>query len=107
MIIAFIIWSACAALFFGIAIYDRRADKPVGFFANVSPPQVNDVKAYNRKVSNIWIVGAVLFEIFGLPFLFLEQNSPGFLFIVIVVPFWAIGMMAAYLKVSSKYTKRL
>ena len=107
MIIAFIIWSVSAVIFQGIAIFDRKSEKPAGFFANVKPPQVNDVKKYNRAVSNIWIVGAVIFEILGIPFLFLKQNSPGFLFVVILVPFWAIGMMAVYLKVSAKYTKRL
>ena len=107
MIIAFIIWSVCAVIFLGLAIFDRKSEKPAGFFANVKPPQVNDVKKYNRAVSNIWIVGAVIFEILGIPFLFLKQNSPGFLFVVILVPFWAIGMMAVYLKVSAKYTKRL
>ncbi len=107
MIIAFIIWSICAVIFAGIAVFDRKSEKPAGFFANVRPPQVNNVKEYNRAVSNIWIVGAVIFEILGIPFLFLEQNSPGFLIVVIAVPFWAIGMMAAYLKISAKYTKKL
>ena len=105
MIAAFIIWSICAILFVAIGIISRLSEKPAGFFANVKPPKVNDVKNYNCAVSNIWFVGAVIFEILGLPFLFFEQNSPGFLIIVIAVPFWAIGMMAAYLKISAKYTK--
>ena len=107
LIVAFIIWSICTAIFLGIAIISRRSEKPAGFFANVKPPEVNDIKSYNRAVSNIWIVGAVIFEILGIPFLFLEQNSPGFLLVVLAVPFWAIGMMAAYLKTSARYTKRL
>ena len=44
-------------------------------------------------------------SITGIPFLFLEQNSPWFLVVVLAVVFWLIGLMIAYIKTESKYKK--
>ncbi|MBR5287276.1 MAG: hypothetical protein IKU34_01640 [Clostridia bacterium] len=105
MIIAFIIWSAVAAIFAGIAIRCRKSDKAVGFFANVAPPAIRDVPAYNKAVSTLWFVAAAFYEAMGIPFLFLQQNSPLFLLIMLAVIVWLILLMIVYLKIEAKYRK--
>lgn len=105
MIAAFIIWSVCAAVFVGLAVYCRRSEKPVGFFAGVQAPEVKDVKGYNRAVSRLWIIYAVLFESLGVPFLFAKQNSPVYIVSVLGTVFISIGAMAAYHFVAEKYKK--
>ena len=103
MIIAFIIWSFCALLFLGTAIACRRAKQAVGFFTFVAAPAVRDVKRYNRAVSRLWLVSAAIFELLGIPFLYLEQNASQFVFIVPAVMFLVIGMMLAYLRIEAAH----
>ena len=105
MLIAFLIWSIVALIFVVIAIRCRRSDQAIGFFANVAPPAIKDVKAYNNAVSALWFVSAAVFECTGIPFLFLEQNSPWFLVVVLAVVFWLIALLIAYIKIESKYKK--
>lgn len=103
MIIGFIFWSVIAALFLGIGISGLKSKEAVGFFTFVKAPTVNDVKKYNRAVSILWFAGAVLLEIMGVPLLFLEQNSPIFILVVLGVIALVIGMMIGYMKVEKKY----
>ena len=105
MIIAFIIWSFCAAIFLAVGVACRRSASAVGFFSFVAPPRVKDVSRYNRTVSNLWLVSAAIFELLGIPFLFLEQNAPQFVLIVPAVMFLVIGMMLAYLRIEHAYKK--
>ena len=103
MIIAFIIWTIVAVLFLLIGISARKSKEPIGFFSFVKPPAVKDTKGYNNAVSNLWFAVAVLFEIMGIPFLFLEQNSPFFFLMVFGVVGLLIGMMIAYNVIESRY----
>lgn len=103
MLIAFIIWSIVAVLFLGIGIVGRKSKEAVGFFTFVKPPEVTDVNKYNHAVSVLWIIVAVVFEIIGVPLLFLEQNSPMFIFLMFAVLTLIIGMMIAYFRIESKY----
>ena len=106
MIVGFLIWSVCALVLVVVGIITRRSQNAAGFFTGVKPPKVSDVKGYNRAVSNLWFIGAVIFEILGLPLLFLKQNSPGFLISIILTPFWAIGLAVVYFRILAKYTKK-
>ena len=103
MLVAFIIWSIVAVLFLGIGIVGRKSKDAVGFFTFVKPPKVTDVNKYNRAVSVLWIVAAVVLEIIGVPLLFLEQNSPMFILIIFSIVALIIGMMIAYIRIESKY----
>ncbi|SDB63984.1 hypothetical protein [Butyrivibrio sp. INlla16] len=76
MIIGFVIWSLCAVLFFVIGVVDLKSKKPVGFFTGVKPPKITDVKNYNKAVAMLWFVTGIVFELIGVPFLYLKQNSP-------------------------------
>lgn len=102
-IIAFAVWSIVALTFAIIGISSRKSAEPVGFFSNVKPPKVKDVKQYNKAVSTIWIVFAVVFEILGIPILVFEQNSPVFLVVILGVAALLIGIIIAYFKVEAKY----
>ena len=106
MIIAFIIWSVITLVFIVIGIISWRSEKPAGFFTGVKPPEVNDVVKYNHSVGTIWFVYAGLFEIFGVPFLFLKQNSAGFIIPMLGVVFSSIGLAVAYTFVLAKYQKK-
>ncbi len=103
MIIAFAIWSIIALLFVGIGIATRNSKEAMGFFTFVEPPKVSDIKKYNHAVSILWMVSAILFEIMGIPFLFLQQNSPGFMIVMFGVVALVIGMMITYIKIEEKY----
>ena len=103
MIIAFVIWSIVAALFLAIGIGIRKSKNAVGFFTGVKPPEVKDIKRYNHAVSKLWIVVAVILEIMGIPFLFIEQNTPVFIFLILGVVALVIGMAFVYIKIESKY----
>lgn len=104
MIIAFVIVTLCMSFFVGIAVWAWKAKEPVGFFTGVKPPKVKDVTAYNHAVAKIWIGFAIAFElVIGVPLLFLEQNSAGFVIPVLMCPPLVIGMAVAYIIVEAKY----
>ena len=96
MVIAFVVWSLVALIFVGISIWAWNAKEAVGFFAGVKPPEVKDVIKYNHSVSVLWLVYAVLLEGLGVPFLFLEQNSAGFVIPYLGVVVITIGLIVAY-----------
>ncbi|NMB44630.1 MAG: hypothetical protein GX995_10945 [Clostridiales bacterium] len=105
MVIAFIIWSVISITFLVIGIIARLSKKPVEFWANVKAPEVNDVKRYNKDVSVLWFVFAVLFEIVGIPLLFCEQSSLIAFISIFGTVVLAIGIMIAYTLLEAKYRK--
>lgn len=105
MIVGFIIWSICTAIFWGIGISCRKSGEAAGFFTFVKPPVVEDVEHYNNSVSKLWFVGSGVFEIIGVPLLFLKQNSPLFVLVVFAVVILLLVMMIVYIKIETKYKK--
>lgn len=105
MIMGFVIWSIVAIIFLGIGISCRKSHEAVGFFTFVKPPIVEDVEHYNNAVSILWFVSAGVLEIIGIPFIFLKQNSPLFILIILGVIIGLIVMMITYLKIEAKYKK--
>ena len=105
MIIGFIIWSIVTVVFLGIGISCRKSDEAVGFFTGCKPPVVEDVKRYNRAVSKLWFASAGIYELMGIPLLFLEQNSLLFIPIIFAVVIGLIVMMVVYLRIEAKYKK--
>jgi len=82
MTAGFIVWSIIALILIGIGIGGWKSNKAVGFFSGVKPPEVSDVRKYNHSVAVLWFAYAALFELLGIPFLFLKQNSAGFLLLL-------------------------
>lgn len=105
MIIGFIIWSIVTVIFVGIGINCRKSRETVGFFTGCKPPIIENVAQYNRAVSNLWFVAAGVYEIMGVPLLFLEQNSLLFIPIIFGVVLGLIVMMVVYLRIEAKYKK--
>ena len=101
--IGFLIWSIAAGIFLVIGIKSRKSKKAVNFWANRKVPGVADVKKYNHAVAILWFVSAVILELIGITFLFLKQNSPLFLLVILAVVFLVIGMAVAYTRIESKY----
>lgn len=103
MLMAFVVWSACACLLAGIGIRAWLSKDAVGFFAGVAAPKVKDVRAYNHAVAKVWMVLAAVMELLGLPLLTAKQNAPEMLLIVLAMPLLVIGAMAAYIWIENKY----
>lgn len=105
MLIGFVIWSIVALLFLAIAVSSWKSEEAVGFFTFVKPPVVTDITRYNHSVSLLWIIAAIVFEVVGVPLLFVEQNSPICIFMIFAAVVLLIGMMVAYIKIETKYKK--
>ena len=106
MIAGFIIWSLISIALLGIGVLTWRSRKPAGFFAGVNPPEVRDVRKYNHSVAVLWFVYAILFELLGLPFLFLKQNAAGFLWVVLGTVAITIALMIVYNRILRKYEQK-
>lgn len=99
----FFIWTLITLIFVYISITIRKSNIPVNLFTFGDAPKVNDIKRYNKAVSNLWLVFTILFEMIGISLLFIKQNSPLVILIVLGVVFLVIGIMLAYTKIESKY----
>ncbi len=100
----FIGWSVIALALVVIGIVSWNSKKPAGFFAGVKA-EVNDIKKYNHSVGLIWFLYAFVFELCGLPLLFIKQNSSLFIVMVLGVVFSSIGLGVAYTIITSKYQR--
>ena len=105
MIIGFLIWSSVACVFIGVGISCRKSEEPAGFFTGCKVPEIKDVPRYNKAVSRLWFVSALVYELLGVPLMFLEQNSLWFVPIVFGIIIGVITMMVVYLKIEGKYRK--
>lgn len=105
MVIGFVIWSICAAIFLGMGIRCRKSSEAVGFFTFAKPPIIENVEHFNHAVSTLWFTSAGVLEIIGVPLLFLEQNSPLFIPVIFAVVILVITMMIVYFKIEKKYRK--
>lgn len=103
MIIGFVIWSIVAAIPFIIGISTWKSKEPTGFFTGRKPPSVRDVKKYNHAVAILWFGYAIFMEVLGIPFLFLEQNAAGFLWVMLGVVVITIALGVIYILIENHY----
>lgn len=102
----FVLWLIVGGLLIALGISAFFAKKEVGFFNNVKPLPMRDVKAYNRAVGKLFIVYGILFAALGLPLLF-GQNSALILISILGVVAETIGAMAVYiLVIQNKYERK-
>lgn len=94
--IGFLIWSAVFVLILAIAAVTWRSRKPAAFFAGVEPPEVRDVRKYNRAVAVLWTVYGLAFEGLGIPLLFPDMKVAMILVPLLGVPLISIALMIAY-----------
>ncbi len=99
----FAIWSLVCAILLGIGVSAWTSKESVGFFTGAKPPEIRDIHKYNHSVGALWFVYAILMEICGTPLLFLEQNSVGFIPVIIGVVVITIAMGIAYLQIEKKW----
>ena len=106
--LAFSIWTFGGIAFIGLGIYDLASKKTLafGFWANANPPQIDNVKAYNRALGKLWCIFGIVFILFGIPLL-KGQNSSYILISVVGVTFESIIAMSVYtIKIENKYRKK-
>ena len=102
----FIMWLAGGGLLTALGVGAFFSKKEVGFFCNVKPLPMSDVKAYNRAVGKLWIVFGLLLFFLGLPLL-QGQNSPAIVFSVLGIMAESIGAMAVHeLVIAPRYRKK-
>ncbi len=106
MIVGFVIWSIVFLVLLGIGIRSWKSGKAAGFYTGTKPPEVTDVRKYNRSVAALWFIYAGLFELLGLPLLFLKQNAPGFLWSLAGVPVITIALMIVYNRILRRYERK-
>lgn len=105
MMLGFAIWSLVGLIIVLIGRGAWKSKTPVGFFTGTKPPEVTDVKGYNHAVAILWFIYAGVYEILGLPFLFLQQNSQGFVPIIFGVLIATLGLILGYVRIERKYRK--
>lgn len=103
MLVGFIIWSSVGIIFMLIGISAWKSKQEVGFFTFSKPPKMKNVVKYNHAVGKLWFSFAAILEIIGIPFLFSEQNSPIFIFIIFEVMILVIAVIIIYLRIEKKY----
>nr|WP_304974105.1 hypothetical protein [uncultured Acetatifactor sp.] len=102
----FIIWLAGGGLLTAVGIGAFFSKKEVGFWANVKPLPMRDVKAYNRATGRLFIVDGVLFILLGLPLLW-GAHSAWILIPILGVVAEIIVSMAVYtIVIQNKYEKK-
>lgn len=106
MVVAFIIWSIVAIIFMLIGISSWKSEQEVGFFTFSNPPKMKDIVKYNHAVSKLWFLFAVILEVIGIPFLFIEQNSPIFILTIFEVMILVIAIIIIYLRIEKKYRQQ-
>lgn len=102
MMYALCVWLAVSGIFVILGIAAWNAKKAVRFWTVSQQIQVRDVKHYNRAVAEMWFVFAGIFAVIGLPVL-AGQNSAWIVFTILGGMFWAIALMAVYMKIEKKY----
>lgn len=105
LLTGFLVWEACGVLFATIGIKSIFSKKQVGFWANIKTPKVECVKEYNRAVGVLWIVYGIVFCLLGIPFL-VSLSSALVMIPVLGVVFETIAIMAVYMRIEQKYTKK-
>ena len=102
----FIIWAISGCLIIAIGISCFFSKKQAGFWANVNPPKVKDVKGYNHATGKLLVLFGVLLIVLGVPILF--DKSSLFIFLSIIgVLILTIATIAIYiLYIEEKYREK-
>lgn len=103
--VGFIIWSLVAFLFIGLGISNFYAKQAVGFWAGIPAPEIEDIKGFNRFVGWMWIIYGGLMLLFGIPLLFITQNSLLVILSLGGVVAETIAIMIVYTRVAQRFQK--
>lgn len=101
--IGFIVWIGVGGFIICIGISALFSKKPVGFWANIKPFSVRDIKGYNRATGLLFICYGIIFVALGIPLLG-GQNTPYIFVSIIGIMLETIAIMAIYsLVITKKY----
>ena len=106
-IYAFSAFALIGLFFLILGVRCRHSKKPSGFWANAEQFEVTDVHAYNKAMSKLWFMAAILYTSLGLPLL-----TPANILLVILVSIVgtmivSIGIMIYFTTViEPKYKKK-
>lgn len=102
----FIIWAISGCLIIAIGISCFFSKKQAGFWANVNPPKVKDVKGYNHATGKLLVLFGVLLIVLGIPILF-DKSSLFMLLSIIGALILTIATIAIYiLYIEEKYREK-
>ena len=95
--IGFIIWAIVAFIIIGMGINAFFSKKPVpfGFWANINPFHVKDIKGYNRAIGKLLIIYGLILIVLGLPML-KGQNTSYILLSILGVMIETIAIIIIY-----------
>jgi len=97
------IFLAVAGIFWGIAAWARRQEKPVHFWAGstVKPEEIHDIPAYNKANAKMWTVAAALYTLGAI--MSLIDTTLGGIFIGVISTVGIIPLIIAYKRIYEKY----
>ncbi|MCM1089889.1 MAG: hypothetical protein NC092_02715 [Butyrivibrio sp.] len=99
----FIIWAIFGGIMIVLGVKAFFSEKAVGFWANIKPIKVNDIKGYNHATGKLFILYGVILIVLGIPLLG-GQNAPYILLSVLGLMLETIAAMAIYsLVITRKY----
>lgn len=102
-VIGFIIWTIVGIIIICIGVGAFISKKAVGFWANIKPIVVKDIKGYNYATGKLLVAYGLIFIGLGFPLLS-GQNSPLIMLSALGVMVETIVIMAVYcLYVEKKY----
>ena len=102
----FMMWAISGCLIIAIGISSFFSKKQAGFWANVNPHPVKDVKGYNHATGKLFVLFGVLLIVFGVPILF-DKSSVFMLLSIIGVLILTIAMMVVYIVyIDDKYREK-
>lgn len=107
MIIRFI--TGVIFILFGISCFFRK--KPVPFWSNIKPFEVDDIKGYNLAVGKIWCTFGVFMEVISIMLIGVEHNTKeaalaAFVYIIGIFVSIIIMMLYYIMVIEKRYKKK-
>lgn len=102
MMLAFCIWELLGLCFAGLGVWCHIAKKQVHFWANVTTPQKQDVRGYNRAQGRLWCGYGAGFCLLGL-LLPGGEGSARVLLAVLGLVLLNIALMACHLRLEARF----
>lgn len=103
-IIMCIISLICAFMFFGIGVYARKTDKPMGFWSGseINASEITDIPKYNKENAIMWQVYSLFYFGSALAAIFAPIASAILLTLGCTIGLWPLTV--AYNKIYKKYS---
>ena len=105
--IGFLVYLACAMVFYALAGNALISKLPVGFWAHEKErPKVNDIKGYNRAVAKVFAFYGTVLVLAGLPMLLKMSEVWLILISILGVVFSTMIMLICAVQIDGKYRRK-